>query len=137
MSLSAHMSNGVVVRPLLLIAAHMNVVVAMSAIRQAVDQPRIAVERENDRLVFCEQRVEVVVVQPVRMLARRLEAHQVDDIDDAHFEFGRVLAEEFDGGERLERRHVAAAGHHHVGLAAAVVLAHSQMPRPVVQCLIA
>ena len=34
---------------------------------------------------------------------------------------GSVLAQQIDGGERFERRHVAAAGHHHVGLAALVV----------------
>ena len=32
-----------------------------------------------------------------------------------------MLAEDVDRGQRLERGHVAAAGHHHVGLAALVV----------------
>ena len=34
---------------------------------------------------------------------------------------GQMLAQQLDGGQRLQGRHVAAAGHHHVGLAAAVV----------------
>ena len=39
------------------------------------------------------------VAQAVRMLARRLQFHQVDDVDDAHFQFGKVLAEQFHRGE--------------------------------------
>ena len=32
-----------------------------------------------------------------------------------------MLSQQIDRGQRLERRHVAGAGHHHVGLAAAIV----------------
>ena len=59
--------------------------------------------------------------QAVRMLAGRLESHQIDDVDDANLQVGQFAAENIDGGQRFDRRHVAAAGHHHVGLAAAVV----------------
>ena len=62
-----------------------------------------------------------LIRQPVRMLARRLQLHQIDDVDDADLQIGRVLAQEIDGGQRLQRRHVAAARHHDVGLAATVV----------------
>ena len=55
------------------------------------------------------------------MLGVGLEAHQVDDVDDANLELGQVLAQDRGGGERLERRDVAAAAEHDVGLAAAVV----------------
>ena len=108
-------------RSLFLVAAHMNVVVAGPPIGQAVDEPRIAVKGEDDRLVDGEERVEVAIGEPVRMLARRLQRHQIDDVDDAYLELGRVLAQEVDRSQRLERRHVAAAGHHHIRLAAAVV----------------
>ena len=37
------------------------------------------------------------------------------------FSSGTCCAQQIDGGQRLQRRHVAAAGHHHVGLAALVV----------------
>ena len=55
--------------------------------------------------------------QAVRMLARRLQPHEIDDVDDAHLQLRQVLAQQLDGGERLERRHVAAARHDDVGLA--------------------
>ena len=59
--------------------------------------------------------------QAVRVLAGRLQLHQVDDVDDAHLQLRQVLAEQLHGRQRLQRGHVAAAGHHHVGLAALVV----------------
>ena len=83
-------------------------------------------EGEDDRLVDGEERVEVVVGEAVRMLARRLQAHQVDDVDDADAQLRRERAQEVDGGQRLQRRHVAAAGHDDVGLAAA----HRSRPTP-------
>ena len=55
------------------------------------------------------------------MLALRLEAHQVDDVHDAHLQLGEVLAQDRGGRERLERRHVAAAGEHDVGAVLVVV----------------
>ena len=68
-----------------------------------------------------EQRVELGVGQAVRVLGVGLEPHQVDDVDDPDLEVGQVLAQEVDGRQRLERRDVAGAGHHDVGLAALVV----------------
>ena len=60
-------------------------------------------------------------VEAVRVLGRRLELHQVDHVDDADLQVGDVLVQELDGGQRLERRHVAGAGHDDVGLAPLVV----------------
>ena len=54
---------------LLLVAAHVEVGVVGAAVGQAVDQPRIAVVGEDDRLVGGEQRVELGVGQAVRVLA--------------------------------------------------------------------
>ena len=99
----------------------MNVVVAGPPIGQAMDEPWIAVKGKDDRLVDGEERVEVTVGEAVRMLARRLQRHEIDDIDDPYFQFGRVLAQEFDRGQGLKRRHIPAAGHNDVRLAAAVV----------------
>ena len=56
-------------RALLLVAAHVQVVVVVAAIGEAMDQPGIAVEGEDDRLVGGEERVELRVAQAVRMLA--------------------------------------------------------------------
>ena len=124
-------------RPLFLVAAHMNVVVAGPPVGQAMDEPRIAVKGEDDRLVDGEKGVEVAVGKAMRMLARRLQRHQIDDIDDPYFEFRRVLTQEFDRSQGLKRRHIAAAGHHHVGLAATVVARPRPDAEPASQCLIA
>ena len=51
-----------------------------------------------------------------------LQLHQVDDVDDADLELGQVLAQDGHGRQRLQRRHVAGAGHHHVRLAPASLL---------------
>jgi hypothetical protein len=50
------------------------VLVAVSPVRQPVDQPRVGVEGEDDRLVRGEQRIEVLVGKTVRMLAREVAA---------------------------------------------------------------
>ena len=43
----------------------------------------IAVVGEDDGLVLGEERVELLVAEPVRMLGLRLELHEIDDVDDA------------------------------------------------------
>ena len=70
-------------RAFLLVAAHVQIGVPGPAIGQPVDQPRIAVEGEDDRAVGREEAVEVAVAQAVRMLASRLQRHQIDHVDDA------------------------------------------------------
>jgi hypothetical protein len=45
------MSKGVVIGALLFVAADVDVVVVGAAIGEAVDQPRVGVEGEDDRLV--------------------------------------------------------------------------------------
>ena len=98
-----------------LVAADVDVVVVGAAVGQPVDQPRIGMEGEDDRLVLGEELVEIHVAQPVRMLGLRLQLHEVDDVDHPDFQLGQMLAQDGDGGERLQRGHVAAAGHDHVG----------------------
>src|ERR1700681_933442 len=66
---------------LFLIAADMNVVMVGAAVGQPVDQPRVGVEGEDDRLVLGKQIVEINVAQPMRMLALGLQLHQIDDVD--------------------------------------------------------
>ncbi len=81
-------------RAFLLVAADVEVRVVRAAVRQPVDQPRIAVVGEHDRLRVGEERVELGVRESVRMLVVRLEAHQVDHVDDAHLQLGKVLAQD-------------------------------------------
>ena len=85
-----------------------------------------------------EQRIEVLVGQAVRMLAGRLQLHQVDDVDHADLQLRQVLAQQLDRRQHFQRRHVAGGGHDHVGLAA--VRRCWPTPRcrcPPVQCLTA
>src|SRR5262249_60248904 len=58
------------------VAAHVEVAMTLSPVSQSVNEPRIAVEGKDDRLVGREQRIEIVIRQAGRMLARRLQGHQ-------------------------------------------------------------
>ena len=107
-------------RPLLFIATHVNVGVIGSPVREAMDQPWIAVIGEDHRLVLGEDLVELRVAQPMWVLGRRLEAHEVDHVDHAHHKLRKVPADQVRGGQRLQRRHVAGAGQDHVGITAFV-----------------
>src|SRR5262249_1693197 len=106
---------------LFLVAAHVNVVMTRSPVGQPVNERRVTVESEDDRLVGSEQRIEIVVREAVGVLARWLQLHQIDDIDDSDLQIGRVSSKEVDGGKSLQRRHVTAAGHDDIGLAAPVI----------------
>ena len=77
--------------------------------------------REGDRSIGREQRVELRIGEPVRMLALRLEAHQVDDVDDPDLEVGKPVAKKPSRRERLERRDVATACEDDVRLFVAVI----------------
>ena len=78
-------------------------------------------EAEDDVLVLGEQRIVVGFAQPVRMLAGGLQLHQIDDIDHPDLQIGQMLAKDRNRGQDLQRRRVAAAGHHHVRLGVLVV----------------
>ena len=60
------------------------------------------------------------------MFALRLELHQIDHVDHPDFQFGKMLPQQIDRGQGFERRHVAAARHDDIRLAALVVAG----PRP-------
>jgi hypothetical protein len=79
----------------------MHVAVIMPAVRQFVDQGRIAMESEDHRLVGREQIVEVLVLHPVRVLRRRLQHHQIHHVDDAEANIRNIFAQQGHGGHRL------------------------------------
>ena len=79
-------------RSLFLVAANVEIVVIRSPIGEAVDQPRVPVIGEDDRLIGCKHRVELRVGQTVRMLARRLKGHQVYHIHDANLNVREMLS---------------------------------------------
>ena len=105
---------------LLLVAAHMEVAV-VAAVGQLVDERGVAVVGEDDGLILGEQAVVLLVGQAVGMLGVRLELHQVHHVHHAELQLRQLTAQDADGGERFERGCIAAAGHHHVRLAAGVV----------------
>jgi hypothetical protein len=95
-------------------AVNMDVVVIGAIIRQAMDHIRIAVVSEDHRLVGWKYPVEVLVGKPVRMLLARLQRHEVDNVDHPDAEIGKSLAQKSNGGQRLQRRDITSARHHHV-----------------------
>ena len=106
---------------LFLVAAHVHVLVIGAPVRQPVNQPRIAVEIEDDRFVDREQRVEVPIGQSVRMLRAGLQLEQIDHVDETDLEVGEFLAQQRGRGQRFLRGDVAGRGHHYIGFAALVV----------------
>ncbi len=93
---------------------------AGAPVGEAVDQPRVAVEVEDDGLAGGEQGVVGGVGQPVGVLGGGLQPHEVDDVDHPHLQVGQVAAQQVGGGQGLQGRHVAGAGQHHVGFASLV-----------------
>src|SRR5215204_6468246 len=55
---------------LLLVAAHVKIPVTIAPVGEAVNEPRIAVKGKDDRLVRGEERIEVVIREPMRVLTR-------------------------------------------------------------------
>ena len=108
-------------RAFFLVAAHVQVLVVGPPVREPMDQPGVAVEGEHDRLVLGEERIEVLVRQAMRVLALRLQFHQVDDVDDPDLQRREMLPKQIHRGQRLQRGHVTAASHHHIRLASLVV----------------
>src|SRR5919106_5898062 len=48
------------------------------------------------------------------MFALWLKGHQINDVDDANLQFGKMLAEKIHGGKRLQGWHIAGTSHHHL-----------------------
>ncbi len=59
----------------------------------------------------------------MRVLARRLQLHQIHNIDHPDFQFGQMLAQDGNGGQNLQRRCVSATGHHYVRFGGSLVVA--------------
>src|SRR4026209_2771374 len=57
----------------------------------------------------------------MRMLSLGLQLHEIHDVDDTHLQVGRVTAEEVDGSQSLQCRHISPASHYNIRLLAPVV----------------
>ena len=93
-------------------------------------------EVEDDGLVVGEEAVELAVGEAVRMLALGHQAEEIDDVDEADLEVGASAR----GGWR-RRRATSEVGMSPAqamttsGSAPSSLLAKSQMPMPLVQCV--
>src|ERR1700752_273676 len=99
---------------LLLKATDVQMIMSGTTISQPMDQPWVPVIGEDDRLVSTKHRIELAIRETMWMLAGRLKCHQVHYVDDANFEVGKMLTEEVNGGQSLERGNIAGAGHYYV-----------------------
>ena len=77
--------------PFFLVAPHVEVAVG-PAVGQPVDEPGISMETKDDVFIFGEQRIVIRLAQPVRVLACRLQFHQIDNINHPDFQIGQMLA---------------------------------------------
>ena len=105
---------------LLPVAANVQVAV-MTAVGQLMNERRVAVEGEDDRLILGKQHVVLGVGQAVRMLPLGLQLHQVNHVDHANLEFGQLFPQDGYGSQRFERRRLAAARHNNVRFCALIV----------------
>jgi hypothetical protein len=86
-----------------------------------------------------EQRGEVLLGHPVRVVSGSQQPHQVDHVHDPDLQAGEPLAEDLRGSDRVHRDDVAGAGEHDVGVARAIVVAgpvpHPRTVGAVLSCL--
>ena len=103
--------------PSSLVAADVEIAIG-PPIGQPMDEPRVAVEGEDDVLVPGEKGVVLGIAQTMGVFARRLQPHEVDDVDHPDLQIGQMFAKDRDGRQDFQRRRVTAAGHHDVGFLA-------------------
>ena len=101
-------------RPFLLVPPDMQVFMISSPICETMNQPWISVIGKDDGLVFCEKYIEILITQSMRVLALRLQGHQIDNIDNAYFKARELLSKQLDSGKGLERRDIARAGRRYI-----------------------
>src|SRR5712692_8328974 len=102
-------------RALLFVAPHVEIVMIVAAISEAVNQPGIAVIGKDDRLIHREHGVEIKIRETVRMLGRGLNGHQIDNIHHANPDVGKMLPQEIDRCQCFERGDITGARHHDIG----------------------
>ena len=98
---------------LFLVAAHVQAVVVVTPVSEPVNDPRIAVEGEDDGDADGKELVEFLVGQAVRMFGGGLQGHEVHYVHDTDAEVGNAGAEQADSGQGFHGGHVSAAGDNH------------------------
>ncbi len=105
---------------LLLISANVEIRIA-AAIGQLMNELRIAVIREQYGLILGKVHVIISIGQTVGMLRGRLQAHEVNHVDNADFQLRQVLAQNGHSTQHFESRSVAAASQNYIGLLPGIV----------------
>ena len=108
-------------RALLLVAAHVQVVVVVPPIGEPMDEPRVAVVREDDRSSVVNSASNSPCDRPCGCSFSSTSRMRSTTFTTRTLSSGSSLAEDVDRRQRLERRHVAGAGDDHVRLAVLVV----------------
>jgi len=91
---------------LLLVATDMEIVLALAAVSETVNEPWVRVEVEDDWLVVREDGTELFVGQAMRMLMLWNELEEIDNVDETDLELGSVR------GEVLSRQETRESVHH-------------------------
>src|SRR6266567_492387 len=73
-----------------LVAAHVEIGMIGAAVGEPVNQPRVAMEGKDDRLVLGEQHIKLWIAQAVRVCTGWLELHEVHHVDDPDLQVRRV-----------------------------------------------
>src|ERR1700730_7151063 len=102
-------------------STHMEAAFVRTAVHHTVDQPAIAMEREDDIDVACKHRVEGNIVQAVRMIVRTHQHVEIDDIYDADFYARHALLQQPGSGAGLDRRNIARARQDNVGVLSTII----------------
>lgn len=105
----------------LLVSADVYVLVIRPAVSEAMDEPRISMEIEDDGLIDREEGIEIRVRQAMRMVRTGLQLEEIHDIDIADLEVGKLLPQEHNRRKSFLSRYVTSGGHDNIGLAALVV----------------
>src|SRR5271166_3725063 len=85
---------------LLFVSPYMQSLV-LAGVGQPMNQIRIGVEVENNRLVDREQRIVIQIRQPVGMFGAWLQLEQVDDVDEPDFQVRKLLSQKNGCGQCL------------------------------------
>src|SRR5215472_5472626 len=105
----------------LFVAAYVDVFVVSPSISHSMNQLRIAMKVEDDRLVHREQRIKISVQEAVRVLGIGLELEKIDDVDKPDFEVWKFRAKHRGRGQGLLGGNVSSRSHHYIRLTRLVI----------------
>ena len=84
-------------------------------------QRGVAMISKDDGLILGEQAVVFLVCQAVGVLRVGLQLHQIHHVHHTDLQLRQFLTQDAHGGQRLQRRRIAAAGHDHIRLLPLIV----------------